>query len=527
MGEAFSQLIDILRGMWQGRWVGVAVAWLTGVAAGAVLFLMPDRYEASARVYVDTQSILKPLLSGLTVQPNVEQEVQILSRTLISRPNVQKLVRMTDMDLKLTTQEERERLVDELTRTLSIKSAGRDNLYTIAFTDPDPRQATRVVQSLLSIFVESGLSAKSNDTGQAKRFIEEQIKVYEQRLAEAENRMKEFKLKHLELNSADGKDYISSISKVTEDLRDARLELEEAMRSRDTLKRQLTDEDERPPSLLPGADSGSPSVATPEIDARIAALNKSLDEMLLKYTEAHPDVINSRRVMKELEEQRDAERKRMAEQLEKRKRVASAPASASDTYYPQLKLALAEAEAQVSRLQARVADYEKRLATLRDKARSVPELEAMHAQLNRDYAVQKQNYDQLVARRESATISGQLEAKTGVADFRVIDPPRVSPTPVAPNRKILALLAMLASLGAGLGASYLFSVLHPTLRDTRTLKRLSQRPVLGTVSLIANDAVLAARRRSRLAFFGALSGLAATYAGVALAVLLRASLYSF
>src|SRR5690348_995875 len=171
MGEAFSQLIDILRGMWQGRWVGVAVAWLTGVAAGAVLFLMPDRYEASARVYVDTQSILKPLLSGLTVQPNVEQEVQILSRTLISRPNVQKLVRMTDMDLKLTTQEERERLVDELTRTLSIKSAGRDNLYTIAFTDPDPRQATRVVQSLLSIFVESGLSAKSNDTGQAKRFI--------------------------------------------------------------------------------------------------------------------------------------------------------------------------------------------------------------------------------------------------------------------------------------------------------------------------------------------------------------------
>jgi polysaccharide chain length determinant protein (PEP-CTERM system associated) len=528
MGEVFSQLIDVLRGIWQGRWVGVAVAWLTGVAAGTVLFLLPDRYEASARVYVDTQSILKPLLSGLTVQPNVEQEVQILSRTLISRPNVQKLVRMTDMDLKLTTQEERERLVDELTRTLSIKSAGRDNLYTIGFVDPDPGQATRVVQSLLSIFVESGLSAKSNDTGQAKRFIEEQIKVYEQRLSEAENRMKEFKLKHLELNPSDGKDYISSMSKVSEDLRDARLELEEALRSRDTLKRQLADEDERPPSLLPGADASSPAAATPEIDARIATLNKSLDEMLLKYTEAHPDVINARRVMKELEEQRDAERKRIGEELEKRKRAGGASAaSASGTYYPQLKLALAEAEAQVSRLQARVADYEKRAATLRDKARSVPEIEAMLAQLNRDYAVQKLNYDQLVARRESATISGQLEAKTGVADFRVIDPPRVSPTPVAPNRKMLALLALLASLGAGLGASYLFSVLHPTLRDTRTLKRLSQRPVLGSVSLIANAAVLARRRRSRLAFYGALSGLAATYAGVALAVLLRATLHGF
>src|SRR5438067_6465595 len=196
MGEVVSQLLDILRGMWQGRWVGVAVAWLTGITAGAVLFLVPDRYEASARVYVDTQSMLKPLLSGLTVQPNVEQEVQILSRTLISRPNLQKLVRTTDMDLKVKTQEERDRLIDSLMRTLYIKSLGRDNLYTIGFIDANPNQANRVVQSLLSIFVESGLSSKSNDTGKAKRFIEDQIKAYEQKLAEAENRVKQFKLQH-------------------------------------------------------------------------------------------------------------------------------------------------------------------------------------------------------------------------------------------------------------------------------------------------------------------------------------------
>jgi len=72
---------ETLRGMWQGRWVGLGVAWLAGLAGATYIYFTPDKYEATARVYVDTQSILKPLLSGLTVQPNVEQEVAILSRT--------------------------------------------------------------------------------------------------------------------------------------------------------------------------------------------------------------------------------------------------------------------------------------------------------------------------------------------------------------------------------------------------------------------------------------------------------------
>src|SRR5256885_4277499 len=131
---------EILLGMWQRRWVGLMVAWLVGLAGAAFIFLTPDRYEATARVYVDTQSVLKPLLQGLTVQPNVEQEVAILSRTLISRPNLQKLVRMTDLDLKVKTPEEREKLLDALSRTVYIKSVG-NNLYTIGFVDSQPSQA--------------------------------------------------------------------------------------------------------------------------------------------------------------------------------------------------------------------------------------------------------------------------------------------------------------------------------------------------------------------------------------------------
>jgi polysaccharide chain length determinant protein (PEP-CTERM system associated) len=187
MEDILRQLSVILRGMWLYRWWGLAAAWIVGPIAAAAVYLQPDRYEASARVYVDTQSILKPLMSGLAVQPNVDQQINILSRTLISRPNVEKLIRMADLDLAAKTKEEREALIVTVTKALQIREAGRDNIYTLAYTDTDAQRAKRVVQSMVSIFVESGLGDKRKDSDTARRFIEEQIKAYEQRLVDAEN----------------------------------------------------------------------------------------------------------------------------------------------------------------------------------------------------------------------------------------------------------------------------------------------------------------------------------------------------
>ena len=85
---------------------------MIGLVGAVVAFKVPDQFEASARIFVDTQSILKPLMAGLTVQPNVEQQVGMLSRTLISRPNVEKLIRMADLDLKSDSKIEQEALVE-------------------------------------------------------------------------------------------------------------------------------------------------------------------------------------------------------------------------------------------------------------------------------------------------------------------------------------------------------------------------------------------------------------------------------
>jgi polysaccharide chain length determinant protein (PEP-CTERM system associated) len=512
MDELIRQVIEVLRGIWRRRWLGLGIAWIAGIAGAVALFKLPDQYEASARVYVDTQSVLRPLMSGLAVQPNIDQTVNILSRTLISRPNIEKLVRMTDMDLKVSSPGQREQLMEELTKKIRIAGVGRENLYTLSYRDRQPEQAKKVVQSMLSIFVESSLGDKRQDTVQARRFIEEQIRTYEQRLAEAENRMKDFKLKYMGLMGPEGKDYFARMSAVGEQLSQARMELRASEQSRDALKREMTGED---PVFLPDTGSGSAASETgiiPELDARIESMKKGLDELLRSYTEQHPDVIGTRRVISQLEEQRKKE-------IEARKKAGPAQSSFSSVdknpVYQQLKIAHAEAEAKVAALRARVSAYQAEFERLRAAQISLPKVEAEYAQLNRDYDIQKRNYESLVQRRESASMASEMDA-AGSADFRIIDPPRVSSTPVEPNRLLLLPLVLVAALGVGAAVSFAWSQIRPMIHDGRGLRGLGGRPVLGSVSLVSDKNLIARRRRMHVAFFGSLVTLVACYgAGIA------------
>ena len=187
MHELADQLLSYVKAAWRYRWYAAVFAWVVAVGGWIFVAQMPNRYEASARVYVDTQSVLRPLLAGLAVQPNVNQVVTMMSRTLISRPNLDKVIRMADMDIKLKTPDDRERMITHLTRELSIKSAGSENLYAITYSDNNPQEAKRVVQSLLTLFVEGNLGNKRKDSDSAQRFINEQLKTYNEKLLAAED----------------------------------------------------------------------------------------------------------------------------------------------------------------------------------------------------------------------------------------------------------------------------------------------------------------------------------------------------
>jgi polysaccharide chain length determinant protein (PEP-CTERM system associated) len=517
MEELLAQINAYLRGMWRYRWWGLALAWVVALGGIAFVYQMPDQYRSTARVFVDTQSVIRPLMRGLAVQPNVEQQVAVLSRTLITRPNIEKLITMADLDLTIRNQAEREVLISELQSGLRISDGGRrggSNMFSLSYQDISPERAQRVVQALVSLFVESGLVSQRQDTDDARRFIETQIAAYEQRLIEAENRVKEFRLRNMALLGDGNRDFVSQIGSLAQQLAQTDLEIRETAQTRESLQQQLAGES---PMLQgsPFPDMGMMNPAIMELDSRIDTLNRRLDELLLRYTDRHPDVVATRAIIATLEGQRQQE-----EELQTAIEADSTAPMGGGTnpVFQQIRIALSNADARLAALSARKAEIEERIQDLRQRAELIPQIEAEQARLNRDYSVHKSNYDALVSRRESAAMTAQLDAQSGAGDFRVIEPPSLPRQPSAPNRQLLVSLVGLAALGSGIAITFLIAQIRPTIIDGRTLRNVTGLPVLGSVSLIPDRGVVRARRLGLVMFSSLVVMLGVSIGAAALAI---------
>jgi polysaccharide chain length determinant protein (PEP-CTERM system associated) len=359
------------------------------------------------------------------VQPNIAQQIGVLSRRYWPAKHGKSGAHgRSDADAQ--SPDQREALINRVTSAVQLSGTPKENLYSIVYRDRDPAQAKRVVESLLAIFVESSLGNKRRDTEKAKQFLHAQIREYEGKLASAERRLKEFKLKNLGALGA-AQDSIANMLAVGAEIDQARTEQRAAEEARDALRRQL--EGEEPvflsdPAMLGATQPGSEGN---ELDPRLDALRKGLDDLLRRYTERHR-TLGTRRIIADLEKQREAqleERRRALEQSGPKATVSSAD---RNPVYQQLKIALADAEAKAAAMGARVSEFQKRRQQMEMVARMKPEIEEQLSQLNREYSVHKANYEGLVARRESAMLTGELDQSAGVADFRIIEPPRVPST---------------------------------------------------------------------------------------------------
>ncbi|WP_228894355.1 XrtA system polysaccharide chain length determinant [Pseudoduganella aquatica] len=510
MAELQALLLTFLKAIGKYRWYAVAISWVVAVVGWAVVYKLPDDYQASARVYVDTQSILRPLLSGMTTVPNVEQQVQFMRRTLISRPNVETVMRMVDLDIKTKSVQEHEKLVDELTAQIKVTGTERDDIYTISYNNPNPKLGKQIVQSLLTIFVEGSFGGKKQESDKAVQFIEEQIKSYEEKLAAGENALKDFKIQNMGLLPRQGADYSTTLADMADKLSQARLELAEAEQARNAIKRQMGGEEPAP--LTQAAPQQDDSI-NPELDGRIQAVEKSLDALRLQFTEEHPDIVSNKRLLGQLQQRKKEEAK---------KRVRSAdPGINYSPMMQQMNVALSVEEARVASLKARVDEYNARLGRLRSQSTAAPEVEAQLSQLNRDYQVNKENYGKLVERREAARLSGDLTSATDMLSFRVIDPPTASNAPIGPNRPRLMSVVFGAALALGLGVALLMSQIRPTFVSQASLRSATGFPILGTISMNWTDQQKIRRRRRLYAFSAAVAVLFTAYGGVMAALLIK------
>lgn len=487
MQELLALVLDHIRGMWRYRWWATALAWLVAIGGIFYVYSMPDVYRASAQIYVDTENVLRPLMQNLMVTDSNLNDVQLLTRTLTTRENLEKVAYATDLDLRARTQEDFERLISNLEDEVGI-SGGRDNIFTIEYTDRSRAKAVDVVNALTNTFIEGSLGNRGKETEVAEHTIENEIKLRENKLKEKDEERARFKRENLGFMPDQAGDYYSRLQTAVGALAGLEQQLEIAQTRRGELERQLTGED---PVIGLMSSGGGPACSRRE---DIDQLKKDLRELRYQYTDQHPRLSGMERTLRIYEEECEKELDTLRASGFT---SASAPLEANPTYQ-NIRIQLQDTEVHVATLQAQIQAQRRAVDQLTQNVDRILAVESQLKQLNQDYDVIYGALQELYKSREELQTKIRVDPVASTAQFRIINRAFSDPDPSGPNRPLLIGSVLMFALGVGGALAFLLNQIFPVFFTRDKLKAAIEFPVIGSVTMLLPPEVVARRRMEAL-----------------------------
>ncbi len=482
MQEQLNIIVDYLRGIWLKRRYILIFSWIICPIGWIGVTFLPNQYTSEAKVYADTQSILRPLLRGLAIQTDPSQRLDLMARTLLNRRNLDIIGKDVDANIVARTPEEYENILDQLRDDIEIHTTGGHNLYTISYTGDTPVYARNVVQAVLNVFIESTLGDKRLDTEEASDVIKNQISYYEKRLIDAEKELADFKREYIGFLPGSDRTYYSNLEEEKLALESAELALKEARSQLNEAKYQLGRERKNSLQQISNIQT--------EYDVRIDAVESRLDDLLFRYTDKHPDVVETKR---QLEELKDLKTTAM-------RRISVNDALRDNLVYQNLKMTINNITNEIASLEVRVEKHNKKISDLQSKLDVVPDVEAMLTSLTRNYNITKSKYEELLSRGESASISYSVGESSEEIKFKIIEPPTIPLAPSGPHRVLFILGVLVVGIGSGVGVSFVISQIVPVASSTNQLYRVTGIPVFGVVSATDGSGLLVREKRRLITF---------------------------
>jgi polysaccharide chain length determinant protein (PEP-CTERM system associated) len=444
-------------------------------------------YRASAKVFVDTNSLLKPLMQGLTASTNPLNEINLVSRAVLTRPNLAKVANSTDLALRAHTPEQLEQLITDLQQRIKV-SGGSENIFAIQYEDVDRDKARDVVAAVLDTFTEGAIVNAGDDAEMTEHALAREIEVHENRLREAEAGLAKFKQENIGYMPGESGDYYNNLQAMLGKVAGTEEKVRQLTDRRDELQKQIGGEE----PVFGIMSTGPAQTATNcSQSARIAQAEAQL-ATYVDFTDQHPKVVSLKDRIAQLKEECKAE----ADALGPAGRVATPQAQAleANPVYQNLRIQLSNAEVELVETRARLAAEQAEVARLHRDVDKITDVETQLKQLNRDYNVVQTRHQELLKRWEDLQAKKRLDPVTDNVQFRRIEPPFAQAEPVGPNRPLLLAGVFLFALGAGGALAFALNQVSPTFFTRAALRRAVDLPVLGAISIIVAPEVLAKRR---------------------------------
>ena len=489
MNAYIDKLLDEIQGTWRYRWLALGIASALALSGWLLIFMLPDRYEARASVLVDTRTALRPALEGLATQQDVGVQLTYVRESLLTDRRLVETARTVGLlaASSIADPVREDRVVAYLRKHVQLTQESADDhpqmgasggtIYGIRYQDTDRARALNVVSILLQTLIDETLGGKKQGSENAQQFLESQVKDYERQLRTAEDRLAEFKSRHFGLMPSERGGYFEQLQKETAAIDDTRTKLLVVENRRGTLEKQLHgDAAVAATAGIAPATNSSGAVGMDTV-SRIAQTRAHLDELLLKFTDKHPDVIEMRKTLAELESRR-------AQEIESLRngdaRAAASSGASANPVYQSIQVELNHADVEIADLRTQLGEHEAKQRQLRQLLNTAPQVEAEYAQLTRDYDVNKAQYTALLSSFEKARL-GERADSAGSVKFEVVEPPIVSNRPVWPRRILFLTGCLLMSLGAGVAIANRLDRFRPLVGSASGLAGFTGVPVLAAV----------------------------------------------
>ena len=478
MDEARFHPLDYLSVLRRRKWWFIVPAVAALVVGVALVLFLPKEYLSTATVGIAAPSVSADLAASAAL--NRDDRIRALSQQLLSRQVLARVVRAEGLDAGEQGLDQAINRVRAGVQPVSFPTpvAPSSNnqppldVVYVSYLDRSPEAAQRIANRLVEVFVDETSRARAARAEDTTVFLEAQLRETQARLNDTEAKLREAKQAHMGRLPEQTAANLQSLNGLRQQLESTNIALRGEQDRLSMIERQIE-------AMQQGAETlpllnGGPAPATPEL--RVQTLEQELTAARMSYTDKHPEVVRLQEELKAARSAAAAERTRPAED-----RLGFLK---NDPAYRQLLADRENGRLRVRELQRAESQARAQIGLYQARVESAPMVEQQMLALQREYDLQKKQYEDLVARREAARMTESLERRQAGEQFRVFAPASWPGAPHKPDRLRILLGALLAGAFLGglgvVGREFLARSVH----DSVTLAREYDVPVLGEIHRI-------------------------------------------
>ncbi len=458
LGKEFKRRCVMLLGLF-------AIISLLALLVGA---LLPKKYTASTTILVEERNIIAPLMEGRAVATSVVDRANILREVAFSRRVMDEILKTGGWLTDAPTPLEKVKLIEKIIGRTQVTNP-RANLIQISYSDPDAERAFIVTRRFSELVIEESLSTKERESREAYGFIDSQVSQYHAKLTSAESQLEQFRGGNPDARPGVDADVNARIGELRRVVEEGRMELIDLRSQEAAARAQLSGESE---VTLVRTRAG-------QLRGRMAELQQQRDQLLLTYTEQHPDVVRVQHQLRDLEEDLKREDSRR-QQVRTGAGDLDGPAE-YNPLYAELRSTQAEAARRSAATSARVSAAAGMLDEELQRSGRIASSESALAELTRDYEVNRDLYQDLLKRRENARVSMNLDAEQRGLSFRIQEPAAMPLRPSGLRVMHIAGAGLFLAVALPMGLLFALVKLDPRVRSPVQIERDAGLPVLGSI----------------------------------------------